>query len=116
MRFLLGFILCVIHCTSFANTHRTPQLNNQRVQVWQTIVYPNEAQKLLPHRHERDRVVVALTDGTLLVTNNRGQSHLLHFKKNHAYYLTKDVPGETHTDANLGKNPVAVMVIELKDA
>ncbi len=116
MRFIMGFSAFLVCLSSFAATHRVPQLDNQRVAVWQTIVYPNQAEKLKPHRHDRDRVVVALTNGTLKVTNNLGQSHLLTLKKNHAYFLTKDVAHETHTDTNLSNHPVSVMVIELKDA
>lgn len=116
MRLIIGFAAFLVSLSSFSATQRTPQLDNQRVAVWQTIVYPNSAEKLMPHRHDRDRVVVALTNGTLKVTNNLGQSHLLTLKKNHAYFLTKDVAGETHTDTNLSHHPVSVMVIELKDA
>ena len=66
------------------------------------------------HRHEFDRVLVALTSGTLKVTNQEGQSHDLKLQKNHAYYLEKDPPGELHKDVNISQHPITVMVIELK--
>jgi hypothetical protein len=118
MRTLLGFLTLLFYfSSSFANspiTQRIPQFSNDKVNVWQTIIFPSEKQKLTPHRHENDRVVVALDDGELQVTNEKGESHLLKLSKNNAYFLEKDVPGNLHTDINLTNHPIRVMVIELK--
>ncbi|MFY7697538.1 MAG: hypothetical protein ACOVQX_01765 [Legionella sp.] len=94
-------------------TKRISQFTNDKVSVWKTIIYPIHGQSLKMHRHEHDRVVVALTDGRLKVTNNQGQVHFLNFKKNQAYYLTRDIPNELHMDENLSSHPIEVMVIEL---
>lgn len=67
------------------------------------------------HRHDHDRVIVALTDGVLKVTNNKGQTHLLTLEKNTAYYLSKDPINELHKDENMSQHPITVMVIEFKD-
>ena len=66
------------------------------------------------HRHDYDRVLVALSNGTLKITNNKGDVHYLKLKKNKAYYLPKDPMDELHQDENITQHPITVMVIELK--
>ncbi|HAT8152112.1 TPA: hypothetical protein JA359_11355 [Legionella pneumophila] len=97
------------------STQRIEQLSNARVTVWKTIIYPSSKQVLPMHRHDNDRVLVALTDGTLKITNNKGKVHYLKLKKGKAYYLTKDVPDELHNDENVTNHPIQVMVIQLND-
>lgn len=94
-------------------TKRIPQFANDKVKAWKTIIYPKSNQALTMHRHDHDRVVVALTDGLLKITNNKGETHNLQLEKNKAYYFTKDVPNEMHSDVNLSDHAVKVMVIEL---
>lgn len=113
---LFGAILICLNTCSFAapTTNRITQLTNDKVEVWETIIYPNKKQELPMHRHEHDRVIVALTDGILKVTNDKGQTHELKLQKDKAYYLTKDIPGEMHTDENITTHPIKVMVVELR--
>lgn len=117
MQYILLFIMMLSSMMVLAGpaTKRIAQLDNERVAVWETIVYPEQSQILKMHRHDRDRVLVALTDGTLKVTNDKGQSHLLVLRKDHAYYLTRDIPGEMHQDQNISGHLIKTMVIELKD-
>lgn len=101
----------------FANTYstkRTPQFETDKVRVWETIIYPSAKQVLKMHRHEYDRVLVAFDSGTLKVRNDKGSIHFINLQKNKSYYLTKDIPGEMHTDENIGRNPIKVLVMELK--
>ncbi|MCL9685296.1 hypothetical protein MJ258_13575 [Legionella sp. EUR-108] len=95
-------------------TKRVEQFSNSKVTVWKTIIYPASGQALAMHRHEHDRVVVALTDGLLKITTNKGKTHYLKLEKDKAYYLGKDVPNELHNDVNMTNHAVKVMVIELK--
>lgn len=97
------------------STQRIEQLSNARVTVWKTIIYPSSKQVLPMHRHDNDRVLVALTDGTLKITSNKGKVHYLKLKKGKSYYLTKDVPNELHNDENVTNHPIQVMVIQLND-
>lgn len=117
INFLIGIIALYSSCVSSTevSTQRISLLSNDRVSVWKTIIYPNKAQILKMHRHENDRVVVALDDGLLKVTNDKGKVHYLKFKKGMAYFLNKDVPNELHNDENLSGHQVKVIVIELKD-
>ena len=97
-----------------AKTKRIPQIENDRVSVWNTIIYPTQKAQLTMHRHEHDRVLVALTNGLLKVTNNHNKVHYLKLKKGMSYYLKKDPQRELHVDENMAKHPVSVIVIELK--
>src|ERR1700741_3406016 len=49
------------------NSRREPQFENEHVQVWKSIIMPN--QPLALHRHEHGRALVALTDGVLHVVD-----------------------------------------------
>lgn len=95
-------------------TGRIPLLANQEVNVWKTIIYPKKEQILKMHRHDSNRIVVALDSGKLKITNNQGKVHYLELKKDEAYYLSKDIPGELHTDENISQHPIKVIVIELR--
>ena len=95
-------------------TRRVEQFSNGKVAVWKTIIYPASGQALAMHRHEHDRVVVALTDGLLKITTNKGKIRYLKLEKDKAYYLGKDVPNELHNDVNMTSHAIKVMVIELK--
>ncbi|VVC74916.1 hypothetical protein AQUSIP_01900 [Aquicella siphonis] len=101
-------------CQAEPATRRIPRLANDKVSVWETIIYPERNQTLKLHRHERDRILVALSGGILKVTTDRNQSHELRLKKDMVYYLPRDVPGELHSDENISGHPVRVVVIELK--
>jgi beta-alanine degradation protein BauB len=95
-----------------STTVRTPQLENESVRVWKTSIAPG--QPLTLHRHENGRVIVALTDGTLRIVKESGDSKTVTWEKGKAYWLAADPPGEKHGDLNEGKDPIEVMVVELK--
>lgn len=120
MRRYITLILCLFSCLTTLNCNakitqstRIPLFENKEVNVWRTVIYPNKDQILKMHRHEHNRVVVALDSGKLKVTDNKGQVHYLELEKDKAYYLTKDAPNELHTDENVGHHPIKVVVIEL---
>lgn len=109
------YMLLSAMSTAYAqSTTRIPQFSNDKTRVWKTIIYPTSTQALTMHRHDHDRVIVALSNGVLKVTNNKGKIHYLKLEKNKAYYLTKDPLHELHKDENMTKHPITVMVIELK--
>lgn len=111
---VLVFISNIFTSASFANTSRVYQIENDKVKVWKTVIYPTEKKRLALHRHDHDRVVIALTDGVLKVTNDKGQVHYLKLKKGMSYFLTKDPKNEMHVDENITHKVVSVVVIELK--
>ena len=93
-------------------TRRIPQLENEAVKVWKSVIAPR--QPLSMHRHEAGRVIVALVGGTLKVVTPAGQSRSMTWETGKAYWLGADPPGETHADVNEGDHTIEVMVIELK--
>ena len=93
-------------------TARTPQLDNEHVEVWKTVIAPR--QPLTMHRHDHPRVIVALRGGTLRVVNENGQAHDVTWETGRAYWLDADPPGELHGDVNEGAEPIEVMVVQLK--
>jgi beta-alanine degradation protein BauB len=100
--------------TSAESTQRSAQFSNAKVNTWKTIIYPHLKHILPMHRHEFDRVVVALNTGTLKITNDRGQTHYLNLQKGKSYFLPKDKPNQLHTDQNISSLPIKVIVVELK--
>lgn len=109
------FLLSLNSYATLSTTKRIAQFNNNKVSVWETIIYPSATQILKMHRHDNDRVLVAFNDGLLKVTSDKGKVHYMMLKKNKAYYLTKDTLNELHKDQNMTSHPIKVMVVELKD-
>jgi quercetin dioxygenase-like cupin family protein len=95
-------------------TRRVPQFENEHVEVWKSIILPN--QPLSMHRHDHPRAIIALKGGTLTVTNDAGESHEMTWETGSAYWLDADPPGEVHGDVNDGPEPVEVIVVQLKGA
>lgn len=112
--FIFLVMLCGIHTAYAQSTARTAEFSNEQTNVWKTMIYPKSKQVLSMHRHNYDRVLVALSNGTLKITNNKGDIHYLKLEKNTAYYLKKDPVDELHQDENITHHPITVMVIELK--
>lgn len=93
-------------------TRRIPQLENESVRVWKSIIAPN--QPLSMHRHEAGRVIVALRGGTLKIVQASGESREVQWETGKAYWLDADPAATTHGDLNPGKDPIEVMVVELR--
>lgn len=110
----ISLLSCGLSLAETPMTKRVTQISNDKVNVWRTVIYPAEAGMLKMHRHEHDRVVVALDDGVLKVMNDQGHAHYLKLKKGESYFLQKDTKNELHTDENMTKHPISVVVIELK--
>ncbi len=94
-------------------TRRVPQFENEDVEVWKSIIVPN--QPLEMHRHDNPRAIIALRGGTLTVTNDAGESHDMTWETGSAYWLEADPPGELHGDVNEGSEPIEVIVVQLKN-
>lgn len=94
-------------------TTRVPQLSTELVDVWRTIIHPNQPLKM--HRHAFSRLIIPLMDATLLVRSEAGKEHTLNWKKGNAYYLDADPIDELHIDINMNGYPVEVMVVQFKE-
>lgn len=111
---VLSFFVTTLKAQS-ATTKRENEFENDKVKVWKTTIMPANNAKLTMHRHEHDRVLVALTDGKLKITNNVEKVHFLTLKKGQSYFLKKDIPNEMHSDENITSYPIVVTIIELKN-
>lgn len=111
----LFIISSVCNANLPSNTHRRLAISNQHVRIWQTTIFPGRNQALKMHRHENNRVIVALNNGRLKINSSRGKEKFLNLAKNKAYFLIKDPLGELHTDENITRVPLKVLVIELKN-
>lgn len=94
-------------------TQRVPQFENEHVEVWKSIIMPN--QPLTMHRHDNPRAIIALRGGTLTVTSDAGTRKDMTWETGSAYWLEADTPGEMHGDVNEGTEPVEVIVVQLKN-
>jgi hypothetical protein len=91
-------------------TRREPQFDNEQVQVWKSIILPNQPLPL--HRHDFGRTVVALKGGTLDIVNAKGETlRTLTWETGKAYWLDKDPAGELHSDLHRGTEPLEVIVV-----
>lgn len=93
-------------------TGRTPQFENEYVQVWKSVIAPNEPLEM--HRHDNPRAIIALKGGTLTVVSDAGERRDMTWETGRAYWLDADPPGELHGDVNQGSEPVEVIVVQLK--
>jgi hypothetical protein len=92
-------------------TRREPQFKNAEVEVWKSIIMPN--QPLAIHRHDLGRTIVALKGGTLDVVDKDGKTmKQMVWETGKAYWLDADPPGELHGDMNRGKEPIEVIVVQ----
>ncbi|MGH9386796.1 MAG: hypothetical protein ACRD2N_21200 [Vicinamibacterales bacterium] len=97
-----------------AGTRREPQFENSEVRVWKSIIMPN--QPLALHRHDHGRTIVALKGGTLDVIDGKGATlSKMTWESGKAYWLEADPLNQQHGDLNKGKEPMEVIVVELKN-
>ncbi|MBS1800706.1 MAG: hypothetical protein JSS95_12875 [Acidobacteria bacterium] len=93
-------------------TQRFPQFENDDVKVWKSVIAPGTP--LPPHHHDHGRVIIPIEGGTIDVVQQNGPTEHHVWEAGKAYWLPVNAPGTTHTDVNVGKKPVVVVVVELK--
>jgi len=94
-------------------TRREPQFENANVRVWKSIIMPNQPLSL--HRHDFGRTIVVLKGGTLdVVDGNSKTMQQLKWETGKAYWLDADPPNQQHADLNRTKEPIEVIVVELR--
>ena len=113
MVFAVGVAAGAVLQQQASGTRREPQFENEHVRVWKSIIMPN--QPLTLHRHEHGRTIVALKGGTLDVVDPKGQTKTkMTWESGRAYWLGVDPSGEQHGDLNKGKDPIEVIVVEMR--
>lgn len=121
-KWMMGAVVAVVFAAGVAvgalqqqatGTRREPQFENEHVRVWKSIIMPN--QPLALHRHDHGRTIVALKGGTLDVVDGKGQTKSqMTWESGRAYWLGADPPNEQHGDMNRGKEPIEVIVVEMR--
>jgi hypothetical protein len=97
-----------------STTRREPQFENSEVQVWKSIIYPGKPLGL--HRHDHGRALISLNGGELNVVDGNGKVlDVYKLQAGKAMWLDADKPGTQHADVNPGKEPVEVIVVQLKN-
>ena len=95
-------------------SRREPQFENSDVQVWKSIVMPN--QPLALHRHDHGRALISLNGGMLNVVDGNGKvMDTYKLEAGKARWLEADKAGTQHADVNPGKIAVEVIVVQLKN-
>ena len=95
-------------------SRREPQFENSEVQVWKSIISPGTPLGL--HRHDHGRALISLNGGVLNVVDANGKVlDVYKLKAGTAMWLDADKPGTQHADVNPGKEPVEVIVVQLKN-
>lgn len=111
--FAAGMAVGALQQQTTTGTRREPQFENDHVRVWKSIIMPN--QPLAVHRHDHGRTIVALKGGTLDVVDAKGQTlKKMTWETAKAYWLDVDPPNEQHGDLNRGKEPIEVIVVEMR--
>ena len=111
--FTAGIAVGALQQQAAGGTRREPQFQNDQVEVWKSIIMPN--QPLALHRHDHGRTIVALKGGTLDVVDAAGKTiKQMTWESGKAYWLGADPPGQQHGDLNKGKEPMEVIVVQLK--
>ena len=113
-------IICAVFAAGVAvgeqqsTTRREPQFENSEVQVWKSIIFPGKPLGL--HRHDHGRALISLNGGVLHVVDGNGKVlDVYKLEAGKAMWLDADKPGTQHADVNPGKDPVEVIVVQLKN-
>ena len=97
-----------------STSRREPQFENSEVQVWKSIISPGTPLGL--HRHDHGRALISLNGGELNVVDGSGKVlDVYKLEAGKAMWLDADKPGTQHADVNPGKEPVEVIVVQLKN-
>lgn len=95
-----------------AVTHHVSQFQNERVKVWKSVIFPNEPVDF--HRHEFGAVIVGLNSGTLNRVYENGETEVFTIDQGCSYWLSPEKEFLMHSDVNVGKRPLEVMIVEMR--
>ncbi|GEM_PF-2502074 len=100
--------------TESANTHSVFQFENEYVKVWKSVIAPNEPVDF--YRHECGSILVGLKDGVLNKVDENGEVEVIAVEAGKAFWIPSERESPTHSDVNVGADPLEVMFIEVKAA
>ena len=95
-----------------AEMQRIPQFDNTRAVAWRSVI-PAGTESTL-HRHDRQRVIVAIVGGDLKTVTASGETTVSHYVTGNAYLQEPMPAGVMHKDVNDTGRTIDLVVIELK--
>jgi hypothetical protein len=95
-----------------AEMQRIPQFDNARAVAWRSVIPPGTESSL--HRHDGQRVVVAIVGGDLKTVSASGETTVNHYVTGNAYFQDPMPAGMMHKDVNDTNTTMELVVIELK--
>ena len=108
-----GMVLGALAQSQSPPTRREPQFENDNVRVWKSIIMPNQPLSL--HRHDFGRTIVVLKGGSLDIVDAQSKTmKTLQWETGKAYWLDADPPNVQHGDLNRTKEPIEVIVVEMR--
>jgi hypothetical protein len=93
-------------------TQRLPQVDNEEVAVWTSII-PSGTESGF-HRHDRRRLVIGVVGGDLKTVTPAGQTAVTHYETGRAYWQEPMPAGEVHKDVNDTTSMIELVVVEMK--
>lgn len=119
-RYLSRFLLCIIIVPSLSfaattcKTARHQFFEKKEAKVWSTTIYPGK--RLAFHTHQTARILIPQESGTLEVLYKNGKKEIVKLVKNTPSYLPVSEGIKPHQDINIGKRPLHLIVISLKNS
>jgi hypothetical protein len=123
---LLGALLAIVSLRIFQSFQNPPIITGYRdlemrvdiagneMMIWKTVIPPVQKQSpgIAMHRHEYARILLPLTEGILQRRDADGSvtDYILEIGK--PLLLPEDTEEGFHTDENLGKTPIEVIVLQ----
>jgi hypothetical protein len=95
-----------------AEMQRVPQFDNARAVAWRSVI-PAGTESTL-HRHDRQRVIVAIAGGDLKTITASGETTVNHYQTGNAYFQEPMPAGVTHKDVNDTSKTIELIVVEFK--
>jgi hypothetical protein len=95
-----------------AAMQRLPQFDNPRAASWTSVIPPHTESTF--HRHDRQRVIVAITSGDLKTITPEGKVTVTRYEAGKSYWFEPMPAGETHKDVNDTDRTITVVTVELK--
>ncbi len=114
------FLLCIIiipslsFAASTCKTVRHQFFEKKDVKVWSTTICPGT--RLAFHTHKTARILIPKENGTLEVLYKNGKKEFVKLVKDTPSYLPISEGIKLHQDINVGRRPLHLIVISLKNS
>lgn len=100
--------------TGYRDLEMRLNIAGNEMMIWKTVIPPEQKNSpgIAMHRHEYARILLPLTDGILQRRDADGSVTDYVLKIGKPLLLSEDTKDGFHTDENLGKTPIEVIVLQ----